>query len=192
MMQGIRKFMLSSPAWVIFVLTAAGYLFSVLARIDSIRVLLNPLFLLVMSDLPPVFAALWYFSAISGANRAQSQIKQSTVTVTGILLVFYATLPLFSQVILAYSSSNGLDSTSSTVTAILVFWGIIAGVGMLFTAYIASRLLFTFMDGGNPGPSHLVLGFLGFWIYPVGLWFLQPKLNRLAAHLMGVPPNKRL
>jgi hypothetical protein len=184
-MRSLRDFMLRIRSWTVFVLIGIGYLTSLLARFESVGSVVNPLFLTVFSVVSPIIAAFWYYSAIHAANQALPQIKQSTVTGLGVALGFYATLPVFLQIVLGLQSINNVDTVRNSVSVIIVVWGVIAGVGVLIASFVASKLLSTARGGGKSDFSEVILGFLGFWILPIGVWFIQPRLNDLQAQICG-------
>ena len=113
------------------------------------------------------------------ANRVRSQVKPWTVVLCGVILVCYVTLPFCGQFISVFQIADSAGYSSDFTSTLVVVWALAAGVGVLVVAFIASKSLFTSSAVGVPRIGDVILGFLAFSLYPLGVWFLQPKLTDL-------------
>ncbi|MGA9119068.1 MAG: hypothetical protein WB699_06845 [Bacteroidota bacterium] len=174
-MQSVRKFMLSSPAWVIFGLMVVGPLVSLLVRGKAS----DSYYSHAASAFSAACVALWYITAITAANRVRSQFKPWAVVLCGAILACYVTLPFCGQFISGFQIADSAGYSSDFASTLVVVWGLAAGVGVLIVAFIASKSLYTSSVVGKPRIGDIILGFLAFSLYPLGVWFLQPKLTEL-------------
>ncbi len=174
-MQPIQKFMLSSPAWAIFLLTVAGPLASIAIpgkTTDS----------LVASSLAAFSGAcvsLWYLSTITAANHVRTQFRAWTLALFGVLLVCYVTLPFCDRIFSVFATAESAGNSSEFASTLIVVWGLAAGVGALIVAFFASKSLSTIEAEGKPRVGDILFGFLAFTLSPLGVWFLQPRLAEL-------------
>lgn len=166
------QFVLSLKAWVVFI-SVVGY------------ALLYPfIFLAILpltSETVPVFAIglspaafgylLWIFSILKFVSRAH---EVGSKALTNLSLVSFAIILVYavlSYCVLIEALTDGwLISVLHLVTMVSLF----------FSMFYASYLIKSSELRRGVSLSECLGEFLLIWIFPVGIWVLQPRLNKLA------------
>ena len=175
LMQSVRKFMLSSPAWVIFGLMVVGPLVSLMIRGKAS----DSYYPHAASAFSAACVALWYIATITTSNRIQSLFKPWAVGLCGLVLVSYVTLPLCREILSGFQIIDSTRYSTDVVSTVVIVWSLAASVGVLVVAFIASKSLCTSSAVEKPKIGDIIIAFLAFSLYPLGVWFLQPKLTEL-------------
>jgi hypothetical protein len=75
-----------------------------------------------------------------------------------------------------------------TLFLIILPLHLFAGFCMLYTLYFVSKSL-VLAKSGQSAPFHSYIGlFLLIWFFPIGVWIVQPRVNRLYAE-KGMRPT---
>ncbi len=167
--------MLSSPTWVIFGLMVVGPLVSLLVRGKAS----DSYYSHSAFAFSAACVALWYITTITAANRTRSLFKPWTVVLCGLILVCYVTLPLCREILSGFQIIDSAGHSTDVASTVVIVWSLAASVGVLVVAFIASKSLCTSSAVEKPRIGDIIIVFLAFTLYPLGVWFLQPKLTEL-------------
>ena len=119
-------------------------------------------------------SVIWLYSIGAAANLALEPALQKKVTIFRIaafasLFIFVMVLPIMYQ----------LSQTNSTHPAWLVYLLFAGLTSFYYMLWYASSQFVAAEKKAEPNYFEYALPMLGFWFSIVGVWFLQPRVNRL-------------
>jgi len=129
------------------------------------------------------FSALffgWFWSCGLAANRSVPEAQrmsakwfQAAVTYALLYVPFY-------MIMFMLPNEDG-TAGNLQLMAILFPLHLFAMFCMFYLMYFFATNLARAQNNGQPDASATVGYFFGLWFYPIGIWFIQPKINRLVA-----------
>jgi hypothetical protein len=177
------KLFLKMKAWQLFVLlfgtqflTMAGSTVSVVG--GSPRSMFA-----MMSGATLFFGAIlmmWLWSVAIHTNR---WVPRSIRPSPGRFRMALIYLSVYLAVFMALCIPVFIDKPSVSLFALIVPFHIFAMLCMVYACYFAAKNLVMAEKKENPGFYDCAGAFFLIWIYPIGVWVLQPKINRMFEEL---------
>lgn len=166
-MKAIQAFFLRAKHWHIFVLLFAIPQVASFAAIVTMQYM----FFTVVTAASVLCLLAWCWSLgsfLSSGLKAQFQMKPAFFRFAVLYPILY--VPVFFWFVL--SSANG-------AVVVIVPLHLLAMACMVYVLYFVSRNL-VMAETGKPASFSDHIGTLMlFWFFPVGVWFVQPRVNRL-------------
>jgi hypothetical protein len=168
-MKAIQAFFLRAKHWHIFVL-----LFAIpqVASFAAIVTMQNMLFIVVVTAAFGVCLLAWCWSLgsfLSSGIKAQFRMKPGFFRFAVLYPLLY--VPVFLWWV-AFSSANG-------AAVVIVPLHLLGMACMVYVLYFVSRNLVMAETGKPASFSDYIGTLILFWFFPVGVWFVQPRVNRL-------------
>jgi len=166
-MNAIQTFFLTAKHWHIFVLLFAIPQVACFAAMVSMQ---NMFFIgaTVAFGLCLLTWYWWLGSFLSEELKTQFQIKTGLFYFAVLVPVVY--IPIFFWFVLR----SGNDAAM-----VIVPLHLLAMACVLYVLYFVSRNLVMVETGKPASFSDYVGALMLFWFFPVGVWFIQPRVNRL-------------
>ena len=123
----------------------------------------------------------WSWSVGHGLQqRMPREFRKSTIGFSAVLftLAFLCLLSSFSagKIDLLVDDSNALTLLAWTMLPLFGVWML----SHLYVAVYLADVILTFENECEPGRHELIQLSLVIWLFPVGIWLVQPRINRLA------------
>jgi hypothetical protein len=173
----IRASFLKAKHWHIFVLL---FVIPQIASFAAIVAMQNMFFIVVTIAFGLGLLA-WYWSVgsfLSSGLKTQFRMKPGFFHFAVLYPIFY--VPVFSW--FAFSSGN-------EAAVVVVPLHLLAMACMVYVLYFVSRSLVTAETGKPASFSDYIGALMLFWFFPIGVWFVQPKVNQLYRRGSEYPVN---
>ena len=129
------------------------------------------------------FAWMWAISFGLRPKIPQELLFKSTVFKIAffILIAYIVVISLFVGVLMSSISSNEPDSMPISPFALLVLFplNLLAVLCMFYCMYFSAKTIKTAELQKPVTLSDFAVEFVLFWFYIVGIWILQPRINKL-------------
>jgi hypothetical protein len=173
-MKAIQAFFLRAKHWQIFVLFAIPQV----ASFAAIVTMQYMFFIVVTAAFGLcVLAWLWFLgSFLSSGLKAQFRMKPGFFHFAVLYPLLY--MPVFSWFV--FSSANG-------AVMVIVPLHLLGMACMVYVLYFVSRNLVMAETGMPASFSDYIGTLILFWFFPVGVWLVQPRVNRLYRSGLEIP-----
>jgi hypothetical protein len=182
MMDKLRALLLHGGAWQLFVLLfAVPYVLIFMSIIAFISGFSRSIFLFaLLTFLYSICFIGWYWVL---GNFLSSLLKPNLRLSTA-LLKFSAAYPIF---YIPTFLCGVIFTSTIQAPALIVPLHLLAMCCMLYLIYYVAKSLALVQLGRPVTFSDYAPQFFGLWFYPIGVWFIQPKVNQLyRAHCCGM------
>jgi len=154
------KALLKLRSWQLFVILLTPFIIS-----SAISFLLPRIYFL-LSNIWIVFYLIWLYAISINLYKNLKSNKDSTwFTIFQVL----TSLTMISFLFIPISATIPIPTHIKTI--IYIF----SGVGLLFSIVYCARILTL----SEKNQSSLFLNLILLWFYPIGLWIIQPKMEKL-------------
>ncbi|WP_162996489.1 hypothetical protein [Mucilaginibacter celer] len=89
-------------------------------------------------------------------------------------------LMVLSTILISISLADNLNNPTLTAW-LLVTGSLVYLVSFTYVCSFSARMVESMLQGEILGNSDSLKGILCFWIYPIGLWYVQPAVRRILA-----------
>ena len=164
----ILHFFLHAKHWQIFILLLAAPLY----------VLSGNRFLYLLAVLTEFIYFGWLWSVGSFLARITNQGINLKIGLFRSVLVCMALW--FCSAIVIFQNKIAFPSLFLKIVALFFIpLNLAASIGLFYVLYFVSKKL-VFVESGNPASIRDYAGtFVLVWFFPLGVWFVQPRINRL-------------
>lgn len=155
------KFFLEIKAWAVFIIVVLPIVFTTPAPINGI------LYIFGFSAL-----FLWIFSIGYYGSKKLDEMGLPNKGNMRLFTISSFASPVFCAVFVLFRNNIG----ESAVGFIL---GLIGSVCYFYTFFLASKIMVTLEKRREASPSEYLMALLSLFMFPFGIWFIQPKVNRI-------------
>lgn len=189
----VKSFFLRARSWQIFLLLFGSGICSSVLRVlgmtpETVHSWkdLSPLAFagITLEELGAIFFIAWLWAIGSFASELVHPIARPKPNLLTFSLIYIGSFAL-----LLLLSFNLLLSDSWLAFVVLLPLGLVFGFCVFYTMFFTSKVL-VLAGIFKPGPIFDYLRpFILIWVYPVGVWVIQPKINRLFAQPIDSAPH---
>jgi hypothetical protein len=145
---------------------------------------LNGVGIFLPEILGSLFWGIWLWSMAIGLNvYLPEKLKLSTSKFKYCFVYFFSYLLLVSHFIF-------LAQKSSILLIVWVFLHITAMLCILYILQFVAKTITTMILERKPNFSEYIRTLLGIHFFPIGIWFIQPKINQFMANHKTIPSSK--
>ncbi|MBC6697127.1 hypothetical protein [Hymenobacter sp. BT190] len=120
---------------------------------------------------------LWVALLVSSLSRIRAGIEGYNFT--WFLVNVFVVLLVLAYASFADDQNVQFSSTSFRVTGVAALPGLYAGFAYIHLHWFTASLLLAKEHGRRPDFSQAFVAFLALWFWPLGVWFIQEKANRI-------------
>jgi hypothetical protein len=179
-LKGITSFFLRAKHWQIFILVFVVYLVGQLALVGAIMFSKGGLLAGLVMTLSTLGLFVWFWSLGSYFNsivRPELRMKSGFFRVALIYPPFYFVFFIAS-----------FESSSPGLFKLIIPLHLFAMVCMFYLLYFVSKSL-VLAETSKPALFYDYAGpFFLLWFFPIGIWIVQPKVNRLYSERQNAEP----
>ena len=136
---------------------------------------------IVMSVILLIYFA-WFWSLGIGLNRLLPDTLKQKTGLFRLALVFPIMYIIFFLGFIGYmfvSLTSEMASVNSGIIFFILPLHLLAMASMIYTLYFLAKTFKTAELRKEVSFSDFIGEFFMFWFYPIGVWFLQPKVNKM-------------
>jgi hypothetical protein len=179
-LKGITSFFLRAKHWQIFILVFVVYLVGQMALVGSIMFSKGGLLAGLVMTLSTLGLFVWFWSLGSYFNsivRPELRMKWGFFRVALIYPPFYFVFFIAT-----------FESSSPGLFGLIIPLHLFAMVCMFYLLYFVSKSL-VLAETSKPALFYDYAGpFFLLWFFPIGIWIVQPKVNRLYSERQNAEP----
>ena len=179
-LKGITSFFLRAKHWQIFILVFVVYLVGQIALVGSIMFSKGGLLAGLVMTLSTLSLFVWFWSLGSYFNsivRPELRMKSGFFRVALIYPPFYFVFFIAT-----------FESLSPGLFGLIIPLHLFAMVCMFYLLYFVSKSL-VLAETSKPALFYDYAGpFFLLWFFPIGIWIVQPKVNRLYSERQNAEP----
>lgn len=182
------NFLLTAKHWQVFIFIFGFYCLAILARIFGTILNLFDLIIplnTVSSIITLVSLAAWQFTIARSLNRK----LQPALTINLALFMILISIKFSYNLVLwisawitrytEYSISERIWSVTEIIATDIYIWLVFAFGVSAYLAFVLSKLLVLEQENRPVAIRDHFGTFLLFFFYPIGVWFIQPRLNHI-------------
>ena len=164
------KILARANAWQLFFILITGIGVSQFAILKFLVAVVPEKFTYIDWISPSIiFVGLWYLSAGIAVSPVAESTALRKLKVTWIVVIFsWVSLSLI---------SHGSISVSSTIQVILAIAFLF---GWLYCIWFIAAGMASFEADNDAAWSTIGMDFLRLWVWPVGIWNVQPRIRKIA------------
>ena len=134
--------------------------------------------LLIITEFELVLYSLWIYSTVKYGQLRLSDlgIKKNNFT---FLKVNCLLLPIIWLTIRLYTSQTGISLNSIPFRVLLITWDLYFFVAFFHMTYFAAKTIIAADKERDVNFKEFLSTMIGYIFFPIGIWFIQPKINKL-------------
>ena len=182
-MNPLVRFLLRAKHWQVFLIFALLWLAAVVAMIVPMlrspqEALDNLLPFFAAMELGAIFFALWLWSVGAFLNAPTGlSFRAKTTLFRALVLVVPIYLPIFG---FFFRGMSGVDVRLALISlAVIIPLHFLVMFCQIYSCYFVSKGLASAEHGRPALLSDYIGYFVCLWFFPVGIWIVQPRINRL-------------
>jgi hypothetical protein len=122
----------------------------------------------------------WFYALGTNLHRRLPENAKMNLTVFKIFLFVPAAYFLFLLIVISILNQTNFTATPNLIIFVIVFFMHLASMFCIFYCLYFIAKAFKSVESQKPVSFGDYIGeFLLFWLYPVGIWILQPRINKL-------------